>query len=164
MSRLATPAAVLGGALLGVVAVVVGRLAGTDVPWLVAVPAGAVAGVLVAVALSLPTSTPPAPPLPDVPPVPSAAGLGDLASLVFTLEGAARDGERFETRVRPRLAALAVDRIWLSHGLDWRTPAGRAAAEPLLGPHVRALLTAPPRTLRLTPAAVADWTKDLEQL
>ncbi|WP_299959750.1 hypothetical protein [uncultured Modestobacter sp.] len=158
-------AALLAGALAGVAVLLVAHATGTDLPATVAVPAGLVAGALLALALRLPT-TDPAPPEPA--PAPRAgsadAGLGDLGSLVFTLDAASRDADRFEVRVRPRLTALAVDRLWHAHGLDWHTPAGRAAAEPLLGPHTRALLTAPPGTLRLTPAALQDWTEELESL
>ena len=158
-------AVVLGGLALGAAAVPTARYWGTDLPWAVALVAGLVVGVLVAVGLGTPATD--APPPEDAPrpagPDPNA-GLGDLSVLVFTLDGASRDAERFETRLRPQLARLAVDRIWHAHGLDWQTPAGRAAAEPLLGPHTRALLTAPPGSLRLTPAALLDWTEELEQL
>ena len=159
-----TAAALLAGAVLGGAVVPLARALGTDVPWVVAVPAGLVAGALLVIAVRLPAADPPPPPaLPPGAPA-GNAGLGDLGTLVFTLDAASRDGDRFETRVRPRLAALAVDRLWHARGLDWHTPEGRAAAEPLLGPHTRALLTAPPGTLRLTPGALQDWTEELEFL
>ena len=161
----ATAAAPPVGAALGGGAVLLARALGTDVPWVVAVPAGLVAGALLAIAARLPAADPP--PLDDLPvaaPTAANAGLGDLGTLVFTLDAASRDGDRFETRVRPRLAALAVERLWHARGLDWHTAEGRAAAEPLLGPHTRALLTAPAGTLRLTPGALQDWTEELESL
>jgi hypothetical protein len=162
--RWTAAAAVAGGLALGAAVVPVARYLRTDVPWAIALVAGLVAGVLVAIALGVPASDAP-PPEEARPPSPDAnAGLGDLGLLVFTLDATSRDPERFETRVRPQLARLAVDRIWHAHGLDWHTPDGRAAAEPLLGPHARALLTAPPGSLRLTPQALADWTEELEQL
>ena len=164
MTRWTAPAAVAGGLALGAAVVPAARYVGTDVPWAIALVAGLVAGALLAIALAVPASD--APPPEEVrPPSPDAnAGLGDLGLLVFTLDATSRDPERFETRVRPQLARLAVDRIWHAHGLDWHTPDGRAAAEPLLGPHARALLTAPPGSLRLTPQTLADWTEELEQL
>jgi hypothetical protein len=162
--RLRAPALVLGGLALGAAAVPAARYVGTVVPWAVALVAGLVAGVLLAIALAAPAADPPPPEEPRPPGPDANAGLGDLGVLVFTLDAASRDAERFETRVRPQLARLAVDRIWHVHGLDWHTPAGRAAAEPVLGPHTRALLTAPPGTLRLTPQALQDWTQELEQL
>ena len=157
-------ASVAGGLVLGTLVVPSARYLGIDLPWPVALVAGLVAGLLLAIGLGLPAADPP-PPEEERPLAPDAnAGLGDLGLLVFTMDATSRDPERFETRVRPQLARLAVDRIWHAHGLDWHTPDGRAAAEPLLGPHARALLTAPPGSLRLTPQTLADWTEELEQL
>ena len=163
--RWTRPALALGGLALGAAAVVTARYLGTDLPWAIGLVAGLVAGALVAIALGAPAADAPPPEDAPRPAGPDAnAGLGDLSVLVFTLDSASRDVERFETRLRPQLARLAVDRIWHAHGLDWHTPGGRAAAEPLLGPHTRALLTAPPGSLRLTPGALQDWTEELEQL
>jgi len=160
-----TPVALLAGAVLAGAVVLLARAAGTDVPWVIAVPAGLVAGALLGIAVRLPAADRPAPAPAPPPGAPAGnAGLGDLGALVFALDAASRDGDRFEARVRPRLAALAVDRLWHARGLDWHTPEDRAAAEPLLGPHTRALLTAPPGTLRLTPGALQDWTEELESL
>jgi hypothetical protein len=162
--RWRSAAAVAGGVALGALVVPSAGYVGIDVPWPVALVAGLVAGALLAIGLGVPAADA-LPPEEERPLSPDAnAGLGDLGLLVFTLDATSRDPERFETRVRPQLARLAVDRIWHAHHLDWHTPAGRAAAEPLLGPHARALLTAPPGSLRLTPQNLADWTEELEQL
>jgi hypothetical protein len=162
--RLRAAAAVAGGLALGAAVVPGARYVGIDVPWAVALVAGLVAGALVAIGLGVPAADAP-PPEEERPLSPDTnAGLGDLGLLIFTVDATSRDPERFETRLRPQLARLTVDRIWHAHGLDWHTPAGRAAAEPLLGPHARALLTAPPGSLRLTPQTLADWTEELEQL
>jgi hypothetical protein len=162
--RWTAPASVLGGLALGAAVVPAAGYVGTDVPWAIALVAGLVAGALLAIGLGTP-ATDPLPPEDERPPGPDTnAGLGDLGVLEFTLDGASRDPERFETRVRPQLARLAVDRIWHARGLDWHTPEGRAAAEQVVGPHTRALLTQPPGSLRLTPQALSDWTEELEQL
>ena len=162
--RWTTLVAVAGGLALGAAVVPVARYLRTDVPWPVALVTGLVSGLLVAIALGVPAADAPPPEEPRPPSPDANAGLGDLGLLVFTLDATSRDPERFETRVRPQLARLAVDRIWHAHHLDWNDPAGRAAAEPLLGPHARALLTAPPGSLRLTPQTLAAWTEELEQL
>jgi hypothetical protein len=80
------------------------------------------------------------------------------------MDAASRDPERFENRLRPRLAALAVELLWQRHALDWRTAEGRAAAAGLLGPATTALLTAPRGALTPTPATVSRWLDELEAL
>jgi hypothetical protein len=155
---------VLAGGALGVVGALAARLGGGPVlPWAVPVAAGLALGLLAAAALALPPADPVA--ALDAPPEPNrTTAFGDLAGLRFAVEQDSRDADRFETRLRPRLAALAVERLRLHHGLDWRAEQDRAAALPLLGPDLAALLTAPPHALRLTPQALARWTRDLEAL
>ena len=156
--------ALLGGLALGAVVVAVGRAAGFAVPWPVALLAGLAVGAGAVLALTLP----PDDPLPAAPPVPAAhagsTAFGDLGSLWFLVEADAQAPARFEVRLRPRLTALAVERLWQRHRLDWRTDAGRAAALPLLGPGLTDLLTAPPHTLRLDPPALQRWVSELEDL
>ncbi|MGY1857648.1 hypothetical protein [Modestobacter sp. SYSU DS0290] len=153
-----------GGAAIGLLAVLVGRLSGWALSLPVALAAGVAGGLLLLAGSRLSTADP-APELAvDPPEAATAASFGDLASLRFAVEQDSRDPRRFETRLRPRLVALATDRLWLRHGLDWRTPEGRAAATPLLGPALLALLVAPPHSLRSTPQAISDWTRDLEAL
>ncbi|MGY1843548.1 hypothetical protein [Modestobacter sp. SYSU DS0875] len=162
--RLTAALAVAGGAAVGVLAIVIGRLSG----WALSIPVALVAGVaggLLVLAGSRVSATDPVTELSaDPPEAATAASFGDLASLRFAVEQDSRDPRRFETRLRPRLVALATDRLWLRHGLDWRTAEGRAAATPLLGPALLALLVAPPYSLRSTPQAISDWTRDLEAL
>ena len=156
--------ALLGGLLAGAAVVGVGHAAGFAVPWAIALPAGLAAGAGTLLARTLPPDDPPpaAPSLPAPPGGPAA--FGDLASLRFLVETDAKAPARFETRLRPRLTDLAVERLWQRHRLDWRTDAGRAAALPLLGPGLTALLTAPPLTLRLDPPTLLDWLRELEDL
>ena len=162
--RTVTSLAAAGGAALGALASAIGSLGGLHVPWGVTVPAGLVAGGLAGTFGALPpTDPPPAPETAETAP-PVTAAFGDLGALRFGVEQDSRDADRFEVRLRPRLCALAVERLWQRHRLDWRTEAGREAARPLLRPGVLELLTAPPRTLRLTPQTLASWTRDLEDL
>ena len=63
-----------------------------------------------------------------------------------------------------RLVAIATERLWQHHGIDWRTGPGRDAAVPVLGPGVTSLLTDPPGSLRLTPANLTSWIRELEAL
>lgn len=154
--------AVSGGLLVGVVVRVVGRLAGFAVPWSTALAAGLALGVIAAAALHLP-ATDPVPPPPQGPPErQGSASFGDLGSLRFTVEQDSRDADRFETRLRPRLCALAVERLRQRHGLDWDREPDRATG--LLGPELVRLLTAPPHALRPTPQALSRWVSDLEAL
>ena len=156
--------ATAGGAALGAAAVPLAGLAGLVLPWEVAVPAGLAAGLLLGLVGALPT--PGAGPL--EPPAGRAtaatSSTADLGALHFAVETTGRDPDRFEYRLRPRLCDLAVDRLWLTHGLDWRVEADRAAAREALGPNLRALLTAPPTSLRLTPRTLSDWLDELENL
>jgi hypothetical protein len=152
------------GAAGGVLARVALRTAGVAVPWAVAVLAGLAVGLLVALARLLPTADDGALAPPQTSVVTVSPGLGDLSALLFTLDGAARDPDRFEHRVRPRLAALAVELLWQRHAVDWRTPEGRAAAAGLLGPATTELLTAPRGALTPTPATVNRWLDELEAL
>jgi hypothetical protein len=94
----------------------------------------------------------------------TTAAFGDLGALRFTVDQDSRDPERFESRMRPRLTVLVVERLWQRRGLDWRTEAGRAAALDVLPPDLVALLTAPPHALALTPRALDRWIRDLEAL
>jgi hypothetical protein len=154
----------VAGALLGLAAVGIAHAgAGVDLPVLVPVLAGLGAGLLAAVARELPTADP-VPATGDAPARTSSAAFGDLGALRFAVDQDSRDAERFETRLRPRLAALAVERLWQRRGLDWRSDAGRAAALDVLPPDLVALLTAPPHTLRLTPRSLDSWIRDLEAL
>jgi hypothetical protein len=156
--------AVLGGALLGVAAVVVARLSGVDLPWPVAVAAGLGAGVLAALGLRLPHSDPARlePQVEDR--TGGVTALADLSGLHFAVRTAGTDPDRFEQRIRPRLCEVAVDLLWQRHGLDWRTPSGREAARSHTGPRTWALLTAPPHTLQLTPQSLSDWLDEMETL
>src|SRR5205807_7115058 len=71
---------VIVGAVLGAFAAVIGSAAHADVPWLVTVPAGLSAGILVAASVWLPAADPrAAPPRPPVPRTGSASS-GGLAS------------------------------------------------------------------------------------
>jgi hypothetical protein len=156
--------ALLGGSVLGAGATLVARAVGASVPWTIPVVAGLVAGVLVAAALRLPAADPELP-TPSGPAAGwAAASFADLGSLRFTVEQDSRDADRFETRLRPRLAGLVVERLWQRHRLDWRAEGDRAAAAELLGPDLVALLSAPPHSLRLTPQTLTRWTRDLEDL
>ncbi|SDX83045.1 hypothetical protein SAMN05661080_01361 [Modestobacter sp. DSM 44400] len=157
-------ATVAGGAVLGVLVVVGARLAGWAVPVSLAVLAGTTAGLLAAVAARLPTTDPPPSAPVPTPEPPASASFGDLGSLRFAVETDSRDGDRFEVRLRPRLAGLTVERLWQRRGIDWRTDAGRAAARDVLTPALLELLTAPPHTLRSTPQTLLRWTRDLEDL
>lgn len=154
----------LAGAALGAVATAIAHAVGAQVPWAVPVVAGLVAGALLAVAVRLPNADPELPAPNGPAPVAATTSFGDLGSLRFTVEQDSRDADRFETRLRPRLAALAVEQLWQRHRLDWRTDAGRAAATPILGDDLLALLTGPPHTLRLTPQTLTRWTRALEDL
>ena len=154
----------LAGALLGLAAVGVAHVgAGLDLPLAVPVLAGLGIGLLAAVADRLP-GTDPVPAAPEPPTRAGTAAFGDLGALRFTVDQDSRDAERFENRLRPRLTALAVERLWQRRGLDWRTDAGRAAALAVLPPDLVALLTAPPHALQLTPRSLDRWIHALEDL
>ena len=162
--RSAAALAGVAGATLGVLAAAVGTAAGADVPGIVTVPAGLSLGALVAAMFWLPSADP-------VPVTPTSAAartesasFGDLPGLRFNVEQASRDPERFETRLRPRLTALVTERLWQRHRIDWRTETGRAAAASLLPPDLMTLMTAPSRSLRLTPKTLARWLRELEEL
>jgi anti-sigma factor RsiW len=157
-------AAVVGGVVLGVVAVVVARAAGADLPWLVAVPAGLAFGVLAAIGLHLPHHDPGTlqPEFEDR--TGTVIALADLSALHFAVRAAATDPDRFEQRIRPRLYEVAVDLLWQRHGVDFRTPEGHEAARDLSGPLTWALLTAPPDILELTPRSLSDWLDEMEKL
>ena len=152
------------GAARGVLATLIAHAVGARMSWPVPVVAGLVAGALVAAALRLPTADPELPDANGPPGAATTTSFGDLGALRFTVEQDSRDADRFETRLRPRLIALAVERRWQRHRLDWRSDAGRAAATDVLGPDLLALLTAPPHTLRLTPQTLTRWTRALEDL
>jgi hypothetical protein len=156
--------AAAGGAVAGAVAAVAGEMAGLGLPWAVTVPTGLVIGVLAGTAGRLPPGDPDSAPATVQTTSAVTTAFGDLGALRFSVEQDSRDADRFEVRLRPRLSALAVERLWQRHRLDWRTDAGRTAARPLLPPGVLELLTAPPHTLRLTPQTLARWTRDLEDL
>jgi hypothetical protein len=152
------------GALLGLVAVgLASGGGGVDLPWPVPVLAGLGLGLLAAVARGLPGRDP-VPALAEPPARATTAAFGDLGALRFSVDQDSRDPDRFESRLRPRLTALAVERLWQRRGLDWRTDVGRAAALDVLSPDLVALLTAPPHALRLTPSALDTWIRDLEAL
>ena len=163
-TRAVSVLAVVGGPVLGAAVGAVGRLSGFALPWTVTVPAGLAAGVLAAAALLLPAADPdPAPASrPSAPP--DTAAFGDLGLLRFSVEHDNRDPDRFENALRPRLVALTTELLWQRHRLDWRVDADRSAAQELLGPQLTELLTAAPRTLRLTPQLLTRWTRDLEDL
>jgi hypothetical protein len=162
--RLSAALTALAGAGVGAIAAVIGSAARADVPWLVTVPAGLSLGALVAALLWLPPTDPVAPP--PQPPVArtESASFGDLPGLRFNVEQAGRDADRFETRLRPRLIALVTERLWQRHRIDWRTETGRAAGAEVLPPDLLTLLTAPPRTLRVTPKTLTRWVRELEEL
>ena len=151
------------GGVLGAVVVLLATLGGSRVPWAVAVPAGAAVGLLAAVAAALPATDPEVPDVRSADP-PRGTSFADLGSLQFAVRDAGADPERLENRLRPRLAALAVERLWQRHRLDWRRPADRTAADALLGPLTKALLTAPPRSMALTPDTLARWLDEMETL
>jgi hypothetical protein len=156
--------AVCGGLLLGVGAVLTADLSGFTLPWLVGIPAGLAVGILTAVGVVL-ARTDPAELEPRAPErTAPVSPLADLGSLHLTVQSAGRDGDRFEHRVRPRLCALAVERLWQRHGLDWRRAADREVARAVVGPDTWALLTAPPHALACTPAALNRWLDELETL
>jgi hypothetical protein len=157
-------AAVAGGLALGAAAAGLARLAGRDLSWTIALLIGVSAAGLALLALLLPTTDPVPPPPAARPTPPVSTSFGDLAGLRFLVENDASDPHRFETRLRPRLVAVATERLWQHHGIDWRTDPGRNAAAPVLGPGVTALLTAPPGSLRLTPANLTGWIRELEAL
>jgi hypothetical protein len=90
--------------------------------------------------------------------------MADLRALHFAVQTTGRDPDRFEYRLRPRLCELAVDRLWLGHGLNWRDEADRPAAREALGPRLCELLTAPAYGLRLTPRTLSEWLDELEKL
>jgi hypothetical protein len=157
-------AAVLGGAALGAVAVVVARLSGVDLPWLVAVPAGLGLGVLTAIGLRLPHTDPGRLEPQGEDRTGGVTALADLSGLHFAVRAAGTDPDRFELRIRPRLCAVAVDLLWQRHGVDFRTPSGREAARNLTGRLTWELLTAPPHILRFTPRDLWDWLDEMEKL
>ena len=163
-SRSASIIALIAGAAVGVAAALIGSAAHANVPWGVTVAAGLSLGALVAALYWLPSADPVVVPLegPDVPT--EIASFGDLPGLRFTVEQASRDQERFETRLRPRLASLVTEMLWQRHRLDWRTDSGRAAAMDVLPPDLVALLTAPARSLRVTPKMLMRWLRELEEL
>lgn len=145
-------------------AAAIGSAAHAGVPSGVTVPAGLALGVLCAALFWLPTADPLVAP-PDTPDAPTEiSSFGDLPGLRFTVEQASRDPDRFESRLRPRLAALVTESLWQRHRVDWRTDNGRAAAMGMLSPDLVALLTAPPRSLRVTPKTLARWLRELEEL
>jgi hypothetical protein len=156
--------AVGGGAALGVVAVLVARAAGFDLPWLIAVPAGLALGVLAAIGLHLPHSDPGTlqPEFEDR--TGTVIALADLSALHFAVRAAATDRDRFEQRIRPRLCEVAGDLLWQRHGVDVRTPDGHEAARDLASPLTWALLTAPPYVLDFTPRLLSDWLDEMEKL
>jgi hypothetical protein len=157
-------AAIAGGVVLGVAAVLVARWQGFDLPWLVAVPAGLGVGVLGALGLHLPHLDPSSlePQFEDR--TDAATVLADLSELRFAVRAAESDPERFEQRIRPRLCAVTADLLWQRHGVDVRTPNGQEAARDLAGPLTWAMLTAPPYALDFTPRSLSDWVDEMEQL
>jgi hypothetical protein len=94
---------------------------------------------------------------------PTPAAHLEAATLAGRLADAARDQGRYRTRIQPRLARLAVQRLRGRPGTadltDLRDP--RAAA--VLGPDLHRLLTDPRATLP-TPARLADLLDRLETL
>jgi hypothetical protein len=157
-------AVVVCGVLLGVAAVVVARLSGVDLPWVVAVPAGLGLGVLAAIGLRLPHADPAAlePHVEDR--TGTAIALADLAALHFAVRAAATDLDRFEQRIRPRLCTVTADLLWQRHGVDVRTPDGSEQARLLASPLTWALLTAPPYALQFTPRLLDNWLDEMEKL
>jgi len=162
--RWAAAATAVGAVALGTLVVVIARLSGFALSWPIGLLAGLSAAALVLLGLRLPSTDPETPAPPDRPTPPVSSSFGDLTGLRALVEADAQDPYRFETRLRPRLVALATERLWQHHGIDWRTDTGRAAAAPLLGPGVTALLTAPPGSLPLTPETLTSWTRELEAL
>ncbi len=164
MTWRSTAACVAMGIAAGGAAMFFARLAGVLIPWQVALPAGAAMGVLLALGIAMTPADPgdlepPSRPLPR-----TTSALGDFGALHFAVQGAAGDPERFEQRIRPRLRTLAVERLWQRRGLDWRLDAHQLPAREVLGPNTWALLTAPPYSLQLTPAALDVWIDELEEL
>jgi hypothetical protein len=152
------------GAVLGAAAVPVARLAGLVLPWQVAVAAGLAAGLLLGVVGGLPIPGTGALEPPSDDGLATGSSTADLGALHFVVQTTGRDPDRFETRLRPRLCELAMDRLRLVHGLNWRDEADRPAACEVLGPRLRELLTAPPHTLRFTPRTLSGWLDELETL
>jgi hypothetical protein len=163
-SRWAAAWAGVGALVLGAASVGLGRLLGRDLSWPIGLLIGVVVGAVVLVAARLPEVDPVPPAPPTRPGPPTSIAFGDLTSLGHLVESDARDPQRFETRLRPRLTAVATERLWQHHGIDWRTDAGRAAAATVLGPGTTALLTAPAGSLRLTPQTLMSWIRELEAL
>lgn len=162
--RSAAAVSLLTGTAVGVAAALIAHAAHAHVPWVVTVTAGLSLGALCAAMFWLPTADPVVAP-PDLPDAPTEiASFGDLPGLRFTVEQASRDPDRFETRLRPRLASLVTELLWQRHRLDWRTESGRETALGLLPPDLVALLTAPPRSLRVTPKTLTRWLRELEEL
>jgi hypothetical protein len=157
-------AVVTGGVVLGIAAGLVARASGFDLPWPVAVAAGLGLGVLAAIGLHVPHLDPAALVPDEEDRTGALIALADLSGLHFAVRAAATDADRFEQRIRPRLAEVAGDLLWQRHGVDVRTPHGREAARDLTGPLTWALLTAPPDTLPLTPRSLSDWLDEMEKL
>ena len=146
------------------IAAAIGSAAHAGVPYGVTVPAGLALGAVCGALFWLPSADPWVVP-PDAPDAPTEiSSFGDLPGLRFAVEQASRDPDRFETRLRPRLAALVTESLWQRHRVDWRTDSGRATALDMLSPDLVALLTAPARSLRVTPKTLTRWLRDLEEL
>jgi hypothetical protein len=162
--RTAAILGVLGGVALAVAAVVFADISGFVLPWAVAIPAGLAAGVLTAVGVLIARvdSADLEPAAPER--TASVAPMADLTSLHRTLQDTGRDNGRFEFRVRPRLHAVAVERLWQRHGLDWQHGADQAAVRSVVGPATWELLTAPPHALPVTPADLNRLLDELEAL
>jgi hypothetical protein len=162
--RTAAVLAVLGGVALAVAAVVAAHVSGFVLAWAVAVPAGLAAGLLTAVGIL--TARVDAPDLEPPPPERTApvSPMADLSSLHYMLQDGARDPRRFEFRVRPRLRAVAVERLWQRHGVDWQHGADQASVRSIVGPRTWDLLTAPPHALPVSPDDLTRLLDELETL
>ena len=96
------------------------------------------------------------------PPRPQRASFGDLHTLELRLRAAEGDQDRFDQRVRPYCAAIAVELLRQRHGLVW--PVDRDRVEAVAGAGVWLLLTSPPGAITASRARLATWIRELEEL
>ncbi len=78
---------------------------------------------------------------PESPPADSAAYLARLRQLERRLEGASRDGAKYDRNVRPVLVRLATERLRQKYGIDPRRQPARARE--VLGDQLWLLMSAP---------------------
>jgi len=154
----------LGGAGLGALGYGLTLLYRTGTPLAVCLGAG----VLLALALALVRGLPVDPSANDderptrQPPRPQRASFGDLHTLELRLRASEGDQDRFDQRVRPYCAAIAVELLRQRHGLDW--PVDRDRVEAVAGAGVWLLLTTPPGAIPASRARLATWIRELEEL